>query len=973
MLKKTQKQLLDELARQYKDGKTETKDYIVNLMAYRAAMTLMLANGAFEAAEKKDEPPKYDKKQLEQYVQLMKDAGIEEEAHRLYGDSQFVPEPLDVSIVPFLYDNARKLMNNERNITVSLVAMQAAYGMARGQTGKNTTAREAWFLAKANETDPETPYAEEDKFVYEYSGKADADVSLNIVAHYPELILSQRLGRGGETNVDRHSFYQEHPIDELNLRNKQTVEKLNRGDAKRVCEARDKVEASFTFQNSDDLHNAQEQASEVLVQMRAQTGSATKTKEWQNLLSAMKSFVSAGDPAAAADHSAAVLLATEKFTKGRKSRWQRQSTLDCVDLAVNALGATVPDAGNNACVKPLMDRFDEVRGDWRPIRQQLKDNGYKPREKAMRFDEKRMWRNAAEFRHRIADGLFIEAIDPAMAKKALAGMVALKKLDDEAFKPEELHRRAEELERDPVVQRMVEKLSDSAVRGNYQHCTTLEQLPFTAARRYVEAKQEMDIAQQERQEQERREQQERQEQERRERQEQARKEILEYEESQKRERQENPVKFLPDDVMELFSIYYKINDYELEQGEALFAKLIAYDELSKQGQEIDPKAFTQRAEELKADGKVAKLAGELLNTEHLSKYGESIQDADPLSLAGELGKLYKGEQTVEQWKEQILPPAKKAPAREKPVAQKPVGQQGGKKRDEDAVGYQIDDLLGDMKDEPTVRKPVVKNTVRKDLQELGGELAGEVGEDLKVSAAYKEKVADYYRRVIASYKAYGDRLPNPSEQNRISRISEEYRNLKNDQTFEEMSDLALLTKADRKKTLENMKNGSLEEIVKHYREVSREMPRLRKAPPPEKLTGGIVMEDLKWRSQKVGRRLEDNQKVTSMLKQTYQTIITNYKAGGNKLPGPKDEVNVEKLQKCMQQELTDPAIDRMVELAQGSDAGRKKAIESLKNFSPESIVAQYKEVSKQLESEAKQQRDPDAGSRQNEQQEPVLQ
>ena len=31
-------------------------------------------------------------------------------------------------------------------------------------------------------------------------------------------------------------------------------------------------------------------------------------------------------------------------------------------------------------------------------------------------------------------------------------------------------------------------------------------------------------------------------------------------------------------------------------------------------------------------------------------------------------------------------------------------------------------------------------------------------------------------------------------------------------------------------------------------------------------------------------------------------------------------------------------------------------------------MAQYKEVSKQLESNAKQQRDPDAGSRQNEQQ-----
>jgi len=923
MSKMTQKQLLDELTQQYKDGKTETKDYIVNLMAYRAAMMLMQANSAFEAAEKEDEPPKYDKEQLAKYVQMMKDAGIEEEAHWLYGDSQFVPEPMDVSIAPFLYENAGKLVKNKRNITVSPDAIQAAYDEARGETGKNTTAREAWFLAKANETNPEAPYAEEDKFVYEYSGKVDADVSLNIVAHYPELILSQRLGRGGETNVDRHSFYQEQPIDELNLRNKQTVEKLNRGDAKRVCEARDKVEASFTFQNSEDLRNAQEQAAEVLDRMRAQTGSATKTKEWQNLLSAMESFVSADDPAAAADHSAAVLLATEKFTKGRKSRWQRQSTLDCVDLAVNALGATVPDAGNNACVKPLMDRFDEVRGDWHPIRQQLKDNGCKPREKAMHFDEKRMWRNAAEFYDRIADGLFIETIDPAMAKKALAGMLALNELDDGAFKPEELYRRAEELERDPVVQRMVERMSDSAVLGSYQHCTTLDKLQFNAARRYADAKQEMEIEQQERQEQERRE-----------RQEQARKENLEYEESQNRERQENPVKFLPDDVKTLFSDYYKINDYELEQGEELFAKLIAYDELSKQGQEIDPKAFTQRAEELKADGKVAKLAGELLNTKHLSKYGKSIQNADPLSLAGELGKLYKGEQTVEQWKEQILPPAKKAPAPEKPVEQ----------------------------------KPVVKNTVRKDLQELGGELAGEVGEDLKVSAAYKGKVADYFRRVIASYKAYGDRLPNPSEQNRISKISEEYSNLKNDQTFEEMSDLALLTKADRKKTLENMKNGSLEEIVKHYREVSREMPRLRKAPPPETLTGGIVMEDLKWRSQKVGRRLEDNQKVTSMLKQTYQTIITNYKAGGNKLPGPKDEVNVEKLQKCMQQELTDPAIDRMVELAQGSDAGREKAIESLKNFSPESIVTQYKEVSKQLESNAKQQRDPDAGSRQNEQQ-----
>ena len=90
----TQKQLLDELTQQYEDGKTETKDYIVNLMAYRAAMMLMQANSAFEAAEKEDEPPKYDKEQLAKYVQMMKDAGIEEEAHWLYGDSQFVPEPI---------------------------------------------------------------------------------------------------------------------------------------------------------------------------------------------------------------------------------------------------------------------------------------------------------------------------------------------------------------------------------------------------------------------------------------------------------------------------------------------------------------------------------------------------------------------------------------------------------------------------------------------------------------------------------------------------------------------------------------------------------------------------------------------------------------------------------------------------------------------------------------------------------------
>ena len=144
------------------------------------------------------------------------------------------------------------------------------------------------------------------------------------------------------------------------LRNKQTVEKMKRGDLAGVTEDYRKTLNSFTFRDKDELKLMQEQADKLEEEMRQMNMRATNSQEWRDLRYALINF-SKADSKDAAKRSAEVLMAVEKFTKGRKSE-QDAETQACVDKALKGLSICVPDARNNPSVKPLVNRFNQVRG-----------------------------------------------------------------------------------------------------------------------------------------------------------------------------------------------------------------------------------------------------------------------------------------------------------------------------------------------------------------------------------------------------------------------------------------------------------------------------------------------------------------------------------------------------------------------------------------------------------------------------------
>ena len=196
---------------------------------------------------------------------------------------------------------------------------------------------------------------EADKPVYEY--EADDEVWKDYVAG-----MHFHVNRGAvPLTHERVKRRKETPIDALTLRSKRTVEHVKRGELDAVAAARQKTEKSFTFLRKQDLEAAQAKAQALSRQMNACTGDVADSREWRNLKGAVFKFQTAETPEAAAAASAGVLLAVEKFTKGKKNASQPPEVKACVDLALKSLETTIPDAARNPSVQPLVDRFNEVR------------------------------------------------------------------------------------------------------------------------------------------------------------------------------------------------------------------------------------------------------------------------------------------------------------------------------------------------------------------------------------------------------------------------------------------------------------------------------------------------------------------------------------------------------------------------------------------------------------------------------------
>ena len=153
------------------------------------------------------------------------------------------------------------------------------------------------------------------------------------------------------------------------------MEKLKRGDRNSVVEEYKKTLRSFTFRDADELKLMQNEADKLENQIRQTNASAANSQEWRDLRYALIKFSKAESKEDAAKRGAEVLIAAENFTKGRKSE-QSAETQPCVDMALKSISICVPDAANNPSVKPLVNRFNQVRG-WhifqKPIA--LKDYG----------------------------------------------------------------------------------------------------------------------------------------------------------------------------------------------------------------------------------------------------------------------------------------------------------------------------------------------------------------------------------------------------------------------------------------------------------------------------------------------------------------------------------------------------------------------------------------------------------------------
>ncbi|MBR6898074.1 MAG: hypothetical protein IKN24_07870 [Lachnospiraceae bacterium] len=214
------------------------------------------------------------------------------------------------------------------------------------------------FVQPGVEREPGREYQNPDKPVYEY--KANDLQWEKLTA----LITSFR--QEGDTPLTQELIdnTKNEALLACAMKNKRLTETL---DNNNYTEARDilkRTKASFSFGEKYDLDNAQMNAKDVLDSIKDFNRGLAAAPEFRAVIKALDGFVNAADLDEAAERSAQVYLAVEKFTKGKKSKWLFTSTEKTylVEKALEAVAAAVPDAKNNPTVKTLLDRFNEVRG-----------------------------------------------------------------------------------------------------------------------------------------------------------------------------------------------------------------------------------------------------------------------------------------------------------------------------------------------------------------------------------------------------------------------------------------------------------------------------------------------------------------------------------------------------------------------------------------------------------------------------------
>ena len=217
---------------------------------------------------------------------------------------------------------------------------------------------EAMTLAARNVDEaPNRRYSNENVSTYEYNAP---ETAWNTYAYVSSCVR----GNGIEPYTNQTiNETKKRPFDVLVMKNKQTVEKINNREFGKVRDAYMDTVNSFTFANRRDLREAQSMARGFLGRLESSANlvNVAQNPDWSDLLDRFQEFAIETDPQKAAEKSAAVLLAVEKFSKGKKSLWASAQDRAMVADALSMLAICVPDVRENPSVKPLIDRFNKVR------------------------------------------------------------------------------------------------------------------------------------------------------------------------------------------------------------------------------------------------------------------------------------------------------------------------------------------------------------------------------------------------------------------------------------------------------------------------------------------------------------------------------------------------------------------------------------------------------------------------------------
>ena len=360
--------LFDDIEKEKKEEGASEIEIATELLAYQAAAFLL--NGPEKHAVPVDPVDPVPTAAAENLANQLKNLGLTEYVESIYKNGV---KREDLHYEHFLSVNFDKLAFHEAGM------LAADKDRARQQLDerlKTVPMNNRDYLDKYTKKEElNLPYKNPNEYTYEHK-PSDDDWKLYAAAGY------HKAGNGGKPFTEENAEQlRKAPINQLIMKNKRTIEKLRRGDLKGVSGDASKLRRSFKFANEQTLRKAQTEAGTLKLYMEMGDPEENKilnTKEWKELKQAVEYFAEAEDTVQAIALSANILDKVEKFTKGRKSEQSDPATQRCVNCALDALAICIPDAAHNKSVKPLIDRFNQVRK-WhlfqKPVT--LRDYGFK--------------------------------------------------------------------------------------------------------------------------------------------------------------------------------------------------------------------------------------------------------------------------------------------------------------------------------------------------------------------------------------------------------------------------------------------------------------------------------------------------------------------------------------------------------------------------------------------------------------------